>query len=670
MRRFLPGSPPFLYALAGLIALAHALLGLTAAAEKSMTADEIAYFVAGHTYNTRADFRFHPENGVLPQRLIALPLALASAPLPDYPDLWSRADVWTYGHRFFFRQGLSADFFLFAGRGIMALFSAGLGLLIFCWAKSLHGWRGGFLALGLFAFCPSFLAHGALATSDVVMAFFFLAAVGAWWRHLIAPGAGRALLSASVFGLACVAKFSAVLLLPMFAVCAAAWLAARPAGSRAAGLRRLGGTALLHAVVAVGVIWLWYGGRFAAFAPGTGAGAGFYRGDWAWILTDLGFPGFVIGSLRQLQLLPEAFLYGFAFVLQFSRERAAFFNGEYSMTGWLGFFPFAFLVKTPLPLLALFAAAAVAAWVGLRRRIGAAGKGAVAAALLPWVPLAALFAVYGATSLASHLNIGHRHLLPIYPVLFIAVGGLGRLLLPNRPWLTAGVVALAAGHAVVSCGSRPHYLAFFNSLVGGPGNGWRHLVDSSLDWGQDLGGVARRLQTEAPAAPAYLAYFGSGDPAYEGIRATLLPGLPDFRESRPWRPLGPGVYAISATLLQHVYSDVRGPWTAAWEQEFVQLRALETTLLAFRRDPVRRAELLAAVPGPGWENAWKRYEILRFARLCHYLRIRGPDASVGHSILIFRLGDEEFRAALGGSADDWRRLLERTVAAKAVTVGR
>ena len=224
--------------------------------------------------------------------------------------------------------------------------------------------------------------------------------------------------------------------------------------------------------------------------------------------------------------------------------------------------------------------------------------------------------------------------------------------------------------AVVSCGSRPHYLAFFNSLVGGPGNGWRHLVDSSLDWGQDLCGVARRLQTEAPAAPAYLAYFGSGDPAYEGIRATLLPGLPDFRESRPWRPLGPGVYAISATLLQHVYSDVRGPWTAAWEQEFVQLRALETTLLAFRRDPVRRAELLAAVPGPGWENAWKRYEILRFARLCHYLRIRGPDASVGHSILIFRLGDEEFRAALGGSADDWRRLLERTVAAKAVTVGR
>ncbi len=671
MRRHLPGSPFFLYALAGLIALAHALFALTAAAEKSMTADEIAYLVAGHTYNTRGDFRFHPENGILPQRLVGLPLTLAGVPLPDYPDLWAKADIWTYGHRFFYRHGLPADFYLFAGRGVVALFSAALGFLVFCWAKSLHGWRGGFLALGLYAACPAFLAHGALATSDVVMAFFFLAALGAWWRHLARPGPAAAAISALVFGTACVAKFSAVLLLPMMAICAVAWWLALPRADRSRGLFRLAGSGALHAIAAAAIIWLCYGARFSAFAPGE-TGAGFYRGDWNWILEDLGLPGLVVATLRDLRALPEAFLYGFAFVLQFSRERAAFFAGEYGTTGWLGFFPFAFLVKTTLPLLGLFALAAFATVARLRRLARTSGRAALWAAFQPWVPLVALVVVYGITSLLSHLNIGHRHLLPIYPALFIGAGSLAAWLTRARPWAAAGILALGAAHVAVAASNRPHHLAFFNSLVGGPAQGWRYLVDSSLDWGQDLAGLARWLRTAAPGEPAYVAYFGAGDPAYEGIRATLLPGLPNVGEPKPARALGPGVYAVSATLLQQVYSDLRGPWTAAAEQEFLRLRANEAAMLRQlnpgppRRDPAAPAAAAFAAT----EVAWKRYELLRFARLAHYLRVRGPDTSIGGSILVFRVDRTELDAALGGSIADWQRLLERTVAARAAVTGR
>src|SRR5438132_890810 len=89
--------------------------------------------------------------------------------------------------------------FLFTLGLLIAIFSAATGLLIFLWSRALFGWRGGFVSLLLFAFCPAFLAHGALATSDVMMTFFFLAGVGAWWRHLQQPGAGPALLSAFIF---------------------------------------------------------------------------------------------------------------------------------------------------------------------------------------------------------------------------------------------------------------------------------------------------------------------------------------------------------------------------------------------------------------------------------------------------------------------------------------
>ena len=238
-----PAAPPstaFLVALAVLLALLHAVLAVTAMAHKSMTSDEIAHLTAGQAYNTRADYRLQPENGNLSQRLAALPMTLGGVMLPPASlDTWKSADVWKYGHAFFYEQGLSADEWLFLGRAMIALASAATGLLVFFWSRALFGWRGAFLSLTLFAFCPAFLAHGALATSDVVMTFFFLASVGAWWRHLERPGVGGAALSAVTLGLAFVAKFSAVLLPPMFALIALVWAVgqARAAGWRAPSSR-------------------------------------------------------------------------------------------------------------------------------------------------------------------------------------------------------------------------------------------------------------------------------------------------------------------------------------------------------------------------------------------------------------------------------------------------
>lgn len=645
------------------LAALHAVLAVTATVGKSMTSDEIAHLTAGHAYNTLGDFRLHPENGNLPQRLAALPFVLAGDPLPptDRTD-WLGSDIWRYGHAFIYESGLPVEERLFQARAVMALVSAATGLLVFAWSRALFGTAAGFLSLGLLALCPTFLAHGPLATSDMTMTLLFLASVGAWWRHLRKPGLAGGLLSAAICGLAFIAKFSAVLLLPMLGLLGVLWAADQGRSGRGfSAWRRLAMTAAGHAAATWIVIWAAYGFRFSAFA-GAQVGAHFSH-DWDSLLVALGWKAELLTWLRDWQVLPEAWLHGLAFVLQFARARGAFMSGEYSVTGWVSFFPWAFLIKTTLPLLLLLILAALA--IARRAAVTPAEwwrRNAARAA-----PLAVLLLVYLAASLTSNLNIGHRHLLPLYPALFVAAGGI----VPSAR--AAGrasfllLAILAAWHAAESWRVRPHYLAYFNQIVGGPGNGWRHLVDSSLDWGQDLPGLRTWLDANAGGERVFLAYFGTGDPVHEGIRATSLPTLPEVGAARRWHRLEPGIYAVSATMLQQVYSRHRGPWTADFEAEFQRLHELEPDFLALQEEPARRAELLSKVPWEKWRAGWKTFESLRFARLCHYLRLKRPTALIGHSILVFRLDQTEVLAATGGSIRDWQQALEAAAAGRPVS---
>ena len=167
----------------------------------------------------------------------------------------------------------------------------------------------------------------------------------------------------------------------------------------------------------------------------------------------------------------------------------------------------------------------------------------------------------GQRRFSSKLNIGHRHILPTYPAMFILAGAAaigssrrGRLrwaMLGGR----AGVRAWPGGRMFCHV---PALLGLFQPIAGGPSNGYRHLVDSSLDWGQDLPGLKRWLtehDLDGPdKTPVYLAYFGTASPAYYQISATELCGL---RATLPSHLTG-GVYCISATDLQRVYDGPQG----------------------------------------------------------------------------------------------------------------
>ncbi len=650
-------------AVAALLAL-HAALALWAVAGKSTTADELIHVTGGYAYWHLDDYRLHPENGILPQRWAALPAVFMAPPFPELKGnpYWKTSEVQAVGHQFFYETGHDHFPLLLAGRAMIVLFNVATGLLIFGWSRRLFGLPGAFVSLGLFVFSPNFLAHGALATSDACMTFFFLASVGAWWRHLH-DGRGRWWwLSALVFGLACVAKYSAPLLLPMMVLMAIAragtaaplTLLGRTFATRGGKFGAAALSALGHGLVAMAVIWLFYGFRYSAFNPALPPADHFIR-PWEVLDLHLGLPGQVLRAFAAVHALPEAFLYGFAYVLETAQVRSAFLNGDYSTSGWPSFFPWAFTLKTTLPVLT---ATALVAGLAARRWVRAPAL--VRGDLYRIAPLAALFTVYWAFSLTSHLNIGHRHILPTYPVLFVGAGALGTWLVSRRPLLVAAAAVLLGGQVFEAARIAPHYLAYFNALGGGPANGHRHLVDSSLDWGQDLPGLKTWLDQHADGAPVFLSYFGTGEPDYYDIRAQRLPFVNAFKLPQPYVRLEAGVYAISATMLEHVYSPIRGPWTLALEKEFQELRAIEPLFAAYVGDPQRRAELNRDATEAQWRRTWTRHDLLRFARLCHVLRARTPDAQVGYSIFLYRLSAADVAAATAGSFSDWQALIERT----------
>jgi hypothetical protein len=644
--------------------LIHFVLAVGSKLQESTTSDELVHLTAGVSYWRNNDYRLHPENGIFPQRWAALPAWLAQTKFPPLAgnDSWRRSNVWEIGHQYFYETGRDHFPWLMAGRAMIALFSVATGVLVFCWSRGLFGNAGALVSLVLFTFCPTFLAHGALVTSDVCAAFFFLAATGAWWKHLHDGRARIWWLSALTLGLAFVTKFSAVLLLPMMVLMAIIRALApeplafgrRTFSTRAAKFGAAAFSAAGHAVVVALVIWAFYGFRYSAFNPQLPPADYFIR-PWAEMAQPGGISIRVCDALARLHALPQAFLYGFIYVVKTVASRNAFLNGDYSMTGWPTFFPWAFLLKTTVPLLLVCALVVGRA----ARRCGGDAR-AWRRNLYRVTPLIALFAIYWCASLTSHLNIGHRHLMPVYPVLFIAAGVLGAWITSRRWVYVTAVIALLGWHVTESVRIAPHYLAYFNQLAGGPANGWRHLVDSSLDWGQDLPGLKTWLARHGGGQPVFLSYFGTGEPDYYGIKATRLPVLQLFKKPNPWYEPTAGIYCISATLLQQVYTPFRGEWKLAWEKQFQEGRQKEPLFREYWGNPLVRKNLQESGVAIAFEDTWDLYDRLRFARLCFYLRARGPDAYVGYSILIFRLDAAEVAGAIDGKWTDLCRLIEQT----------
>jgi Dolichyl-phosphate-mannose-protein mannosyltransferase len=369
------------------------------------------------------------------------------------------------------------------------------GLLVFLWAREAAGDAAGLVAAFCYTFCPTILANGFEAHSDVTVTVFYLQTLYAFWRWYARPTAPRLALAGLSLGLALAAKLSATLIPPMLGLLLLGTaVAGRPApgpgplAPPAGRLRRLAWAAGVLGVlvaVAVAVIWLAYGGSFR-----TAAEAG--EPDWGW----------------RLPAYARAFLFDHQANLG---GRTTYLFGRFSREGWWWFFPVAFAVKTPLGMLALLALAATRH--GARRAAGVPPIG-------PFLGVAAAVYAYVACFVLQ-VPLGIRYVLPLYPLMHVFVGT--RLAGLGASWRRAGALAAGAWLAAASLWVHPDYLAYFNEAAGGPAGGHRILLESNIDWGQDLTTLARWLQARGNP-PVWLAYFGREDARRYGIRARPLPG--------------------------------------------------------------------------------------------------------------------------------------------------
>jgi 4-amino-4-deoxy-L-arabinose transferase-like glycosyltransferase len=673
---------PFQAAAVAALLACYLVLGLSASCRKSQTCDEGAHLGGGVTYWALNDYRIQPENGNWPQRFCGLPVWLASYRLPT-TDSTAWQDMSGFGEEFLYRSGNDADAMMLRGRVMTSVIGVALALLVYGWSRRLFGPLAGLVSLTLYAFSPTMLAHGFLVTSDIASALFFTAAVGSLWMLLHRLSVARLVTSWLVLSGLFLSKFSAPIIVPIGLALIAVRLTNRtplivgsgPGREIHGRVRQLavfmGLLPLLVLAVALS-IWASYGFRYSMFNPGLNPP----DKPLAWndVATKSALVNRVVDAGREYQLLPEAYLYGFAHVMCHSEARSAFLNGEYRLYGWRSFFPYCLMYKTSLSLFVMLGLAVAAAKM---RRPGGSHEGAHGSPGLLYdiAPLLVLLGVYWLFAVTSHLNIGHRHLLPTYPAMFILAGmaawwiysptnrltrsdgtsplpsdeRAGRMVVTAMRLFVAGTLAATVVDGVWCW---PHYLAHFNVLAGGPRNGYKHFVDSSLDWGQDLKEAKAWLEAHPTDSQneqrLYFAYYGPASTDYYGIHTQQLPGFPPRFPSHSPRPLTGGTYLVSATMLDSAMLFNSGRWNQVYEGRWQNLRQNVQVYDELSKTAEGQQKLFAFQPEDQWKGMFKTYEDLRFGRLASFLRQREPDDEIGYSILVYRLTDEDIAQAIDG----------------------
>jgi hypothetical protein len=546
-------------------------LAAGSAAQKSVTVDEYQALPHGLAIWKTGDFHLATAVPVLPSVLPAIPALAAGAPLdtaamPQYTSSWQCGLQFVVENAFdrdlqsgqYLPSGRYHDYFLLGRLVSIAALLLTCGL-VYGFARSLYGREAGLLALAVACFSPNLLAHGRLVTPDIYLA---AASIGSLWAYdclVRRPSWSRTTLLGVCLGLAALCKLTGLLSFALFPLCSLfvwlvdfcrerpLWGSARNKATPLRGSRNATeGAPYRQSRNAAD------GDRYQASNEGVDRELPdeCKQQRWPFLLASLAIGLLVVNAAYlfdgcftplgrftfeswQAQKfvewlpqwlpvpLPRFFFQGIDAQLAESGY-TAYLMGEFNTEGFYSYYLIALLIKTPAPVLLLCGLACFCRGWPTRREV-------------PLVIVAILLLLF--FSLSRHKNIGVRYVLFLEPMMAVWIGRIlcgarvpparnkqaGRLHhLSSLPtWLRRTVLAATTALAAIALLSWPHYLPYFNWLSGGPNNGHRWLLDSNLDWGQDLIAL-RRYMEQQQIEEIDLAHFGRVPPEVYGIRYRAL----------------------------------------------------------------------------------------------------------------------------------------------------
>lgn len=548
----------------------------------AVTTDESPHTVAGYSYIKYRDFRINPEHPPLMKDLAGIPLQFLKLNFPLQSPSWTTKvnDQWALGPQFLYESGNNPDTIIRAARlGVMIIFFL-FGFFIFKFTRKVYGTRVALLTLFLYAFSPSFLAHGRYVTTDVAAAFGFFIGIFYFLRYLKLRTRGSIIWAGVTLGIAMLLKFSLFLLIPFFIALTALaaiinWQRPDPQQHTSFvrnGLRLWGGLFIIFAVAAL-LIWVVYAYHVWNYPIER------QLSDTSANLSTFGSRFLVNTTLALTNFEPTRpwaqYMHGLLMVVQRAAGgNTTYFKGEVASNAWKEYFPVMYLLKEQLGLHILTLIALATVFLGFKNwfKTRLERKKYVLHDLKEWLlnyrnfvtfTSLAFIAMYWTNSIFSNLNIGVRHVLPSFPFIYMLVSyqiikWLEREKIqfnPSHPlqimidffrsyFKTALkimlVVLILVWYLLSALFTYPYYLAYFNELAGGPKNGYKYAADSNLDWGQDLKRLAQFVE-ENNIETIQLDYFGGGSPHYY-LKEKFQPYWPTKGETTGW-------IAVSATLL-------------------------------------------------------------------------------------------------------------------------
>jgi len=518
---------------ASLILILMFFLLLFSSWNEAGTMDELAHIPSGYSYLVQKDYRLNPEHPPLIKDLSALPLVFLNLNFPTDVDAWAK-DVngqWEMGRIFIYESGNDADKIFRYSRLPVILLAILFGFMFFRWVRNLYGNKVALLALFLFAFSPTFLAHSRYVTTDLAAAFGFFIGIAYFLNFLFKQNRKNLIIAGIVFGIAQLLKFSLMLLAPLYVIFGALWVYLNHYSNFSWKNFLKSEFKMLGKIILIGLI------GFAVILP-------------VYIFHTWNYPTDeqVTAVYHNLEAFRVRFMVDFTALLsgngitqaigQYTHglfmvlQRAAggnttYFVGQISAGGWYYYFPLLYLLKEHLAFHILTVLAII---FGIKNIVKNKRKNRYA--ILEWMRenfvLTASFifiGVYWLQAITSPLNIGVRHVLPTFPFIYLLVSRqtirwvkgwkvekiyLAYIEPAKRALLLSFLLFWMILATVVNF---PYFLSYYNELGGSTTHGYKFATDSNYDWGQDLKRLVKIVE-ENNISKIAVDYFGGGNPKY------------------------------------------------------------------------------------------------------------------------------------------------------------